>query len=60
MNLGQYVSDLIRTANRIQKITADTNDPDKIYHLALEAKDASSQIQFWAVCEMAGKNNEKP
>lgn len=55
MNLGQYISDLISTANQLQKVAADANNPDKIYHLALEAKDAASHIQFWAACEMAGK-----
>ena len=55
MNLGQHITDLIRIANEIQKVAANANNPDKIYHLALEAKDSASHIQFWAVCEMAGK-----
>lgn len=58
MNLGQHISDLIRISSQIQKIAADANDPDKVYHLALEAKDAASHIQFWAVCEMAGREKE--
>jgi len=27
MNLGQYISDLIRLANEAQKVSASTNDP---------------------------------
>lgn len=55
MNLGQHVSDLISLANQIQKISADASNPEKIYHLALEAKETASHIQFWAVTEMAGR-----
>jgi len=56
VNLGQYISDLIRLANEAQKVSASTNDPQKIYHLALEVKDTASKVQFWACTEMA---NEK-
>ena len=55
MNLGQYVTDLISLANQIQKVAASPNDPQKIYQLALEAKERASQIQFWACTEMAGE-----
>lgn len=58
MNLGQYVTDLISLANQIQKVAASPNDPQRIYHLALEAKERASQIQFWACTEMAGKPKE--
>jgi len=53
VNLGQYISDLIRLANEAQKVSASTNDPQKIYHLALEVKDTASKVQFWACTEMA-------
>lgn len=55
MNLGQYVADLISLANEIQKVSANANNPEKIYHLALEAKDVAVHIQFWATTEMAGR-----
>lgn len=58
MNLGQYISDLIGLANTLQKVSADSSDPQKIYHMALEIKDSASKVQFWACHEMA--KNEKP
>ena len=58
MNLGQYISDLIRIANEAQKVSASTNDPQKIYHLALEAKEAAGFIQAWASREMAGREQQ--
>ena len=60
MNLGQYVSDLIGLANTLQKVSADSSDPQKIYHMALEIKDSASKVQFWACTEMAkNEKNEK-
>ncbi len=58
MNLGQYISDLIRIANEAQKVSASTNDSQKIYHLALEAKEAAGLIQAWASREMAGREQQ--
>lgn len=55
MNLGQYVSDLIRVSNEMQKISAGARDLDRIYHLALEIKDTATQIQSWAIKEMKEK-----
>ena len=60
MNLGQYISDLIGLANTLQKVSADSSDPQKIYHMALEIKDSASKVQFWACAEMAkDEKNEK-
>ena len=56
MNLGQYVSDLIGLANTLQKVSADSSDPQKIYHMALEIKDSASKVQFWACAEMARRD----
>ena len=58
MNLGQYISDLIRLSNEVQRVSASTNDPQKIYHLALEAKEAARLIQAWASREMAGREQQ--
>jgi hypothetical protein len=58
VNLGQYISDLIRIANEAQKVSASTNDPQKIYHLALEAKETAGFIQAWASREMAGREQQ--
>lgn len=58
VNLGQYISDLIRLSNEVQKVSAGTNDPQKIYHLALEAKEAAGLIQAWASREMAGREQQ--
>lgn len=63
MNLGQYSTDLIRLANEIQKLAAGGKETQKIYHLALEAKDSASHIQTWALGQMAktdGAYDEKP
>ncbi len=56
MNLGQYISDLIGLANTLQKVSADSSDPQKIYHMALEIKDSASKVQFWACNEMARRD----
>lgn len=55
MNLGQHVTDLIRLSAEIQKLSANGKEPQKIYHLALEAKNSATEIQIWAKLEMAGK-----
>lgn len=63
MNLGQHVTDLIRLANEIQKVAADGKETQRIYHLALEAKDSATYIQTWALGQMAkteGAYDEKP
>jgi hypothetical protein len=58
VNLGQYISDLIGLANTLQKVSADSSDPQKIYHMALEAKEAAGLIQAWASREMAGREQQ--
>lgn len=63
LNLGQHVTDLIRLANEIQKVAADGKETQRIYHLALEAKDSATYIQTWALGQMAkteGAYDEKP
>jgi hypothetical protein len=44
VNLGQYISDAIRIANRLQKVGAD-NRTQEIYQLALELREVSKEIQ---------------
>jgi hypothetical protein len=45
LNLGQYTSDLISLANRLQKEAAGVNEPLKIYHLVVEIKDKAKELQ---------------
>jgi hypothetical protein len=56
MNLGQYASDLIRISNELQKASADGMDYFRIYKLALEAKEAATELQVWAKLEMSGED----
>ena len=51
MNLGQYVTDLISKANDLQKLSAKTDDPVKIYELATEIKDVAKALQTHVVKE---------
>lgn len=45
MNLGQYTTDLISLANRLQREAAGVNEPLKIYHLVVEIKDRAKELQ---------------
>jgi len=45
VNLGQYISDAIRIANRLQKVGADATQTQEIYQLALELREVSKEIQ---------------
>ena len=45
MNLGQHISDAIRISNRLQQVGADLTRIQEIYHLALELREVSKEIQ---------------
>jgi hypothetical protein len=51
MNIGQYTSDLIRLANRLQKEASSTDNPIKIYSTVVEIKDLARQFQDLLVKE---------
>jgi hypothetical protein len=51
MNVGQYTSDLIRLANKLQKEAANTDNPIKIYSTVVEIKDLARQFQDLLVKE---------
>lgn len=51
MNIGQYTSDLIRLANRLQKEASNTDNPIKIYSTVVEIKDLARQFQDLLVKE---------
>lgn len=54
MNIGQYTSDLIRLANRLQKESANANDHMKIYSTVVEIKDTAKDFQNHLVQEYLG------
>ena len=51
MNVGQYTSDLIRLANRLQKEASSTDNHIKIYSTVVEIKDIAKQFQNLLVKE---------
>ena len=45
MNLGQYTTDLITLASKLQKEAAGVREPLKVYHIVVEIKDKAKQLQ---------------
>ena len=59
MNLGQYVTDLISMASKLQKDAASTQDPLRLYQLATEIKDTAKELQNHLIREYLGDKNAK-
>ena len=58
MNLGQYVTDLISLANRLQKEAANASDVLKLYETTSEIKDITKSLQTHLVSEYWAKGKK--